>query len=154
VSRREAVVTTRPGAVAQVARMVDELARSDRLAPEVVADMQVALDEVLVNIIRYAWEDDRVHEIRVRLTTSPGAFEAEIEDDGRPFDPLSVARPETQGSLAERKVGGLGIHFVKSLMSDVAYTRVDHRNRLFLRRRWETGQAGDARGSAEGVPGE
>ena len=62
----------------------------------------------------------------------PDALQAEVEDDGRPFDPLTVAPPDRTAPLAERKIGGLGIHFVRNLMSDVAYQRIGDRNRLVL----------------------
>lgn len=50
------------------------------------------------------------------------------------FDPLAVAAPELKRSLKERSVGGLGLHFVKSLMTDVIYARVGGRNRLVLKK--------------------
>jgi anti-sigma regulatory factor (Ser/Thr protein kinase) len=34
-----------------------------------------------------------------------------------------------------RPVGGLGIHFIKSLMDEVAYARVDGKNQLRLRKK-------------------
>ncbi|NJN39733.1 MAG: ATP-binding protein [Gammaproteobacteria bacterium] len=57
-----------------------------------------------------------------------------MEDDGRPFDPLSVAPANRSGSLRDRRAGGLGVHFVRSLLSKVEYARVGDRNRLTLKR--------------------
>ena len=59
----------------------------------------------------------------------------EIEDRGRPFHPLDAPSPDLSAPLRERKLGGLGIHFVKQLMDDVAYARVADINRLRLRKR-------------------
>ena len=94
--------------------------------------MSVALDEVLANVLSHAYDDAGAHEIRIALAVYPDALRAEIEDDGRPFDPLTVAAPDRAAALAERGVGGLGIHFVRSLMSEVAYRRIGDRNRLVL----------------------
>ena len=77
---------------------------------------------------------------------SPEALEAEVEDDGRPFDPLGVPAPDLQAPLPERRVGGLGIHFVRRLMSEVRYARVDGRNRLVLRKRLIDSAEADTRG--------
>ena len=94
--------------------------------------MNVALDEVLTNVLSHAYDDAGAHEIRIVLAVYPGALQAEVEDDGRPFDPLTVAPPDRTAPLAERNVGGLGIHFVRNLLSDVAYQRIGDRNRLVL----------------------
>jgi serine/threonine-protein kinase RsbW len=68
---------------------------------------------------------------------------AKIEDDCAPFDPLGVAAPDLRPSLKDRRVGGLGIHFVRNLMSEVSYARVGARNRLVLRRTLtDMGEAG------------
>lgn len=136
-----------PDGMAEIARVVDNLAAAHGLPLAAVADMQVALDEVLTNIASYAHPDGATHDIHVRLTVSPESLEAEVEDDGRPFDPLTIPSPDLQASLKERKVGGLGIHFVRRLMSEVRYARVDGRNRLVLRKRLNDSEA-DARGSS------
>ena len=129
--------TTIPGSLAgirQISGIVDELAAGHRLPSDVVADIQVALDEVLNNIITHGYSDDRVHEIRVRFTLDPHVLTVEIEDDGKPFNPLSVPPLNLSVSSREPEVVGVGINFVKNLMSDVAYSFVDNRNRLALRK--------------------
>ncbi len=129
--------TTIPGTLAgirQISGIVDELAAGHRLPSDVVADIQVALDEVLNNIITHGYSDDRVHEIRVRFTLDPHVLTVEIEDDGKPFNPLSVPPLNLSVSSREPEVVGVGINFVKNLMSDVAYSFVDNRNRLALRK--------------------
>lgn len=119
---------------ARVHSMLANFAVTHGLPSGVVADMNVALDEVLSNIIKYGYSDKNVHEIGVRLTVADNVITAEIEDDGRPFDPLSVQSPEFGKSIAERKIGGLGIHFLRTIMSEVTYSRAEGRNRLTLRK--------------------
>ena len=46
-----------------------------------------------------------------------------ITDDGVPFNPLSVERPDTDLSLEDREFGGMGIHLVRNLVDDVSYQR-------------------------------
>ena len=64
----ETTIGNRRDELARVARIVDELAFRHHLAPDVVADVNVALDEVLTNIITYAYDDDRMHEIWIGFT--------------------------------------------------------------------------------------
>jgi serine/threonine-protein kinase RsbW len=120
--------------IARVQGLLDALAEANRLAPDAVADMQVALDEILSNTLRNGFGDGLPHRVEVTLSVDAQRLSAEIEDDCAPFDPLSVPPPDLRGSLHERQVGGLGIHFVRKLMSDIKYTRVHGRNRLVLKK--------------------
>lgn len=130
----ETTIVNRPGEVARVAALFDRFGAEHHLAPDVLADMQVALDEVLTNIISYAYNDNSEHEIRICFQASDDVLEAVIEDNGAPFDPLTSPAPELRVLLHERRVGGVGLHFVRNLMSEVIYDRVGNRNRLVLRK--------------------
>lgn len=131
-------IVNQGGQLARVADRLDRLGAEHHLAREVLADMQVALDEVLTNITNYAYTDKAEHEIHIRLQVLDNVLEAVIEDDGAPFDPLAIPAPDVSAPLRERRVGGVGIHFVRSLMDEVAYDRAGGRNRLVLRKRLNT----------------
>jgi len=118
--------------LARMPELVDRLAAEHRLSVDVVFGMNVALDEMLSNIIKYGFADDAIHEIHVRLSVSGAMVVMEIEDDGQPFDPLKLPAPDVDAPLEERTVGGLGIHIVRNLMSEVEYARVAGRNRLVM----------------------
>lgn len=120
--------------IARVQGLLDALAGTNRLPPDAVADMQVALDEILSNTLRNGFSDGLPHRVEVLLSVDSQTLSAEIEDDCAPFDPLSVPPPDLRGSLHERQVGGLGIHFVRSLMSEVTYRREQGRNRLMIKK--------------------
>ncbi len=95
----------------------------------------VALDEVLSNVIHHGLGDCTGHEIRVALNYANGQISVEVEDDSAPFDPTQVPAPKLAPILAQRKVGGLGLMFVRALTDSVAYSRTSERNCLVLRRR-------------------
>jgi anti-sigma regulatory factor (Ser/Thr protein kinase) len=132
VTRVAATITGPDEGLARVPALLDELARAHRLDADAVADMQVALDEILSNILENGFADGRAHRIDVALSVDGDRLTAEVEDDCAAFDPLSVPPPELETPLKDRRVGGLGVHFVRSLMSQVSYTRVGARNRLVL----------------------
>jgi anti-sigma regulatory factor (Ser/Thr protein kinase) len=85
-------------------------------------------DELLNNIISYAFDDDGEHAIDIRVVIEETRITLTITDDGIPFDPFSLAEPDTSLSVEERGVGGLGIHLVRNLMDEVSYERVEDRN--------------------------
>jgi serine/threonine-protein kinase RsbW len=124
---------------------IDELARLAAFAAEFAARhglpdtelsrLQVILDELFSNIVRYGYgERAGPGEIQVRLGYRGGVLTIAIEDDGKPFDPLAVSPPDAERLAAERRVGGLGLRFVRELTDSAAYTREGSRNRLVLTR--------------------
>lgn len=131
-------ITNAPSEMVRVSALTDRFAAAHQLSADVLADLHVALDEVLTNIIKYGYADERMHEISIRLRVEDGLLVAEIEDDGRSFDPLTVPEPDVNAPLRERRVGGVGIHFVRKLMHEVSYRRISGRNRLVFSRRLET----------------
>jgi phosphoserine phosphatase RsbU/P len=134
------VISNRVADLPIVARRIDELAAANGWSADVLADMQVAADEVLANIIEYAYPPGESGKIGIEFRVSDDAIEIQFEDAGRPFDPLSVTEANRTASLQERAPGGVGIHIVRHLMSEVGYSRVDNKNRLLVRRRLKTGE--------------
>jgi anti-sigma regulatory factor (Ser/Thr protein kinase) len=107
-----------------------------RLDQEMLFAFDLALEEVVVNVIHYAYEDASAHTIQVRLRCEPDAIVAEVEDDGRPYDPLQRSRPaDLDRPLHERRVGGLGVHCVRELMDGLDYQRDGGRNRFVMKKR-------------------
>jgi anti-sigma regulatory factor (Ser/Thr protein kinase) len=95
--------------------------------------IQLCLEEAVANIIMYGdgARDDRP-EITIELERNGGALIARIEDTGGEFDPTQVPPPLLASSLEEAKVGGLGIHLMRSFASSMHYQRRNGRNRLTL----------------------
>ncbi len=67
------------------------------------------------------------------MRAEPGRLTAVLTDDGKPFNPLEEAPVAIlDGSIEERPIGGLGIHFMRILMDEVAYQRTNGHNQLTL----------------------
>src|SRR5262245_45963580 len=103
------------------------------LSPELSFAVQVCLEEAVANIIMYSTTADDRLEIVVEVERSDRALVAWIEDNGSAFDPTQVPRPPVPASLAEAKVGNLGIHLMRSFANGLHYERRDSRNRLTIR---------------------
>ncbi len=123
------------GEIERLGQVVTEFAQRQHWSPQVLFEVNVSLEEILTNAISYAYEDDKEHTIILRLSFADGEMTAEIEDDGRPFNPLEVAEPDINKPIEERKVGGLGIYLVRKLMTDLAYERREGKNRLTLKKK-------------------
>ena len=106
----------------------EEFAQLAKLEQPFVLKMSIVLDELLANVVRYAFEDDHDHLIYLEFVVTDSSFYMTIEDDGVPFDPFNQPPPDTAKGLEERDIGGLGIHIVKSLMDSYSYERLENNN--------------------------
>ncbi len=92
--------------------------------------IELASEEVLVNIINYAYPD-RTGDIEITLTPQENkGLEIQVVDWGLAFDPLSVPEPDICVPPQERKIGGLGVYLLRKIMDEVYYKREDNRNIL------------------------
>ena len=89
-------------------------------------DAAVIIDEIVSNIVRCSGATSFTVEVR-------GDRELTISDDGKPFNPLAVAKPDVDAPAESRKVGGLGVFIVRELAESVAYERRGDRNVLTIR---------------------
>ena len=94
--------------------------------------VDLALEELIGNTIRYGYEDHDVHEIRIQLELSADEVRLTIEDDARAFDPTRAPEPPRPSSLAEAPPGGRGIRMVRRMIGDMRYQRAPGGNRLAL----------------------
>ncbi|MCX5846358.1 MAG: ATP-binding protein [Deltaproteobacteria bacterium] len=113
---------------------VSSCAREQGFSNERISEIELALEEVLVNIFNYAYKDSGLNgnvEINCKLADTQ-SFVIEIADTGVPFDILSVREPDVSAEIDKRPIGGLGVYFVKRLMDDIKYKREAGKNILTL----------------------
>ena len=115
-----------------VAPSIDAFCATHRISSDIAYALNLALDEVLTNVISYAYTGTREHQIDVRVRRAHGIVVAEVEDDGRPFNPLDVPPPDLDAPIEERPIGGLGLHIVRAMMDRVEYRRQGDHNVLTL----------------------
>jgi anti-sigma regulatory factor (Ser/Thr protein kinase) len=102
--------------------------------PEAVAmNLDLCANEAVANIISYAYEDHGRHEIHLRLGFKENqALCLTIQDDGIPFNPFEVLSPPPFDKIENAKIGGLGIHLIRSLMDKCDYLRYEDKNIVTL----------------------
>jgi serine/threonine-protein kinase RsbW len=99
---------------------------------EAFAGVDLAVDEILTNVISYAFRDGGSHRIDLDLDFSGERLLIEIRDDGVPFNPLDIPPPRLGGEVGEREIGGLGMHFVRNIADEITYRREANWNILSL----------------------
>ncbi len=113
---------------AVVNKWFDGFAETNHIDKTVQHKLNMVIDELVTNIICYAFSGITDPEVEVRLELNAGAFVITFIDNGRPFNPFEEAKPDTSLSITDREVGGLGIHLSRELTDDVSYQRAEGRN--------------------------
>lgn len=125
--------------IERLAGAVEAFGAAHQLPDAVMFAFNLSLDEVVTNIISYAFRDVQEHPIDVRLCLIGDVLQAEVTDTGRPFNPIDVPTPDLDAPIDERRIGGLGIHIVREMMDTLEYAREGDRNVLRLRKRVRAG---------------
>ena len=97
--------------------------------------IELAVVELCVNISRYAYPNGP-GEMAVEIETNDRTATVTITDDGIPFDPRSVPKPDVSWILATGRTGGLGIYLARTLTDRFDYRREDGRNVLTLAKKF------------------
>jgi len=93
--------------------------------------IELSMLEICVNIIRYAYQDDR-GEIHLKSWKDNNKFYLEISDEGIPFDPRNVEEPDLEKMISNGQKGGFGIFLARKLMDGFDYKRENDRNILTI----------------------
>ncbi len=121
----------------QVLAFVDEKLEAGGCPMRTVMQINVAVEEIFVNISSYAYAPGSGEAvIGVSCDGEKREATVELRDSGVPFDPLAKPDPDVTLSAEEREIGGLGIFMVKKSMDSVEYAYRDGQNTLRLTKRY------------------
>lgn len=117
----------------EMLKFICDSAQKHRVPHAFLHKLELASEEVLVNIIHYAYQEG-IGDIQILVKGGEHFFEVSFLDKGIAFNPLEK-KIDTQSHLPvhERKIGGLGIFLVRKLIDEIEYQRVGDKNRLTLR---------------------
>jgi serine/threonine-protein kinase RsbW len=116
----------------RLAEAVERFGAEQHLPNDTLTNINLVLDEVVSNVIKYGRAGDSDGAINVSLVREGGRLTIEVSDDGIAFNPLETTPPNLDLPIMERPVGGLGIHIVRALTETVAYRRESDRNHLTM----------------------
>ena len=133
--KKQIILENRIDELVRLTSFTEAFGKEWNIAPEVVFNLQLALEECATNVIMYAYPPGEKHTFLVTAALEQHDLALTIEDSGQPFDPTEVAEADTTLTAEERPIGGLGIFLVRRLMDSVAYQRVEGKNLLTLRKR-------------------
>jgi anti-sigma regulatory factor (Ser/Thr protein kinase) len=124
----------------ELARASDELhafLSGREIPPDAVYALDLAFEELVSNIIKYAYDDRDEHVIDAGVRVTDDSLALEIRDDGRAFDPFGSPEPDLSIPACDRPIGGLGIHLVRNLLDRCEYRRSGGSNVVRIEKRVE-----------------
>jgi len=104
----------------RVFEFVDEFITSNGLDEDVAFPLKLAVEELFTNFVRH--NSGGQEPIYISLSKSDGRLVVKLKDfNVEPFDGMDAPRVDVRQSLEERKVGGLGVHLIRSLFDTLEY---------------------------------
>ena len=117
-------------AVDKVFDFINEFVTSFKVDPSVAYPINVAVEELFVNMVLYNAESPE--DISIAFEKEEGKVIIILRDfDSDPFD-MTEYKADVQTLIEERKVGGLGLRLVKSMMDEIYYEYRDRQTRIKL----------------------
>ena len=92
------------------------------LKPSAIYAVQLAVDEAFSNVVEHAYGGECLEEVQCTCQITDQALIVTLRDCGHPFDPQKVPNPDLNTDLQRRRVGGLGLYFMRQLMDEVDFT--------------------------------
>jgi serine/threonine-protein kinase RsbW len=123
VNERRTAVPADAAQLAALSRFLREFWTDFNLPADAAPTFELALEEVFMNVVMHGSDSASIPKIEVSLSLTESALTLTVEDEGAPFDPLSLPAPDVTAKLEDRGVGGLGVFLVRQLMDSVTYRR-------------------------------
>ncbi len=119
-------------ALMRLAATIRELDEYRLLTPRTCYVLDLALEEMATNIIKYGYDEPGMHIIEIEIEFGPRELTLTLVDDGHAFDPLQAPSPDAEASEEEREVGGVGIYLIQNMVRSMRYRREGDRNVLVI----------------------
>jgi len=134
-NRFELEVTSKIDNLPVIIDFVGEKLLKFRADPATISRVQLAVDEASTNIIKYAY-GEKEGLLKLIMELNHDELIITLINWGKPFDPTSIPPPDLDSALEDRKIGGLGMYFIRKLMDEVSYSFDTVKgNRLILKKR-------------------
>lgn len=121
--------------IGRLADFIDDIGNEFCLAPDVIFNLNLVLEEAVANIINYAYPKDEHESIYLSARMHEDSIVLVLTDTGKEFDPTMAPEVDVTLSAEERQVGGLGIFLIRQIMNEVRYERIDGKNVLTLEKK-------------------
>jgi serine/threonine-protein kinase RsbW len=117
---RELAVAGRMSDLPEILAFVKAACEASGVHPELFFDLQLAVEEACTNVIEHAYSG-KGGDLAITFETRGCDVVVTLRDHGRPFAPEDVVVPDMSLPLAQRGIGGLGMHLMVQLLDGVEF---------------------------------
>ena len=121
--------------ISRLGDFIEDIGNEFSLAPDVIFNLNLVLEEAVVNIINYAYPKEEHEFIYLSAKMHDGSIVIVLTDTGKEFDPTMAPEADETLSADDRQIGGLGIFLIRQIMNEVRYERIDGKNVLTLEKK-------------------
>jgi len=118
--------------LAEVRNFVADHADNHGFNRHQIADIRLAVDEAITNIIKHAYKGDDSRTIDIEVTFEESLICIQILDTGRSFQMNRYKEPDIERKIKEKKRGGMGLYLIHSLMDEVSYSSKNGTNEMIM----------------------
>lgn len=111
---------------------LEQIGETWGLAPKVILQLNLALDELFTNMVNYGLDKDSHKQMVFTIQLRNGVIEIIMCYEGKPFDPTESSAPDFDVPLKEKEIGGLGIFLVRQYTDSIDYRREKGKNIVTL----------------------
>ncbi len=132
--KKELKLKNQVGELERVNRFIEEIGNELGLSMELRMDLNLVMEEMVSNVIFYAYPKDVEGEIELEAEYDGNELCFVLSDSGKEFDPTQKEDANPDINPTEREIGGMGIYIVKNIMNEVSYQRLEGKNLLTMRK--------------------
>ena len=119
----------------RVAEFMEGVCDELQLDMHVAMKIQVAMEEMVTNVIFYAYPEGVSADITLIAESDGKELTFVLSDTGKPFDPTAKEDADLDVNPMDREQGGMGILIVKNIMNEVSYQRLGDMNQLTMKKK-------------------
>jgi anti-sigma regulatory factor (Ser/Thr protein kinase) len=126
--RLDLTIESRLEEISRIYDTISEFFEGNGIAPNVAYQFNLCIDEIVTNVVVHGLKERPDRTIDLALVLDQDDVRATVSDDGPDYDPTAAPLSDLLLPIEERAIGGLGVHFVRTMMDDFTHRRVDGRN--------------------------
>lgn len=128
----ESTVPSKDEYLSKIYEFIEDELKVFEISLKCKLQLELAIEELFVNIGSYAYEDEGKITIKTEVLTNPDRISITFIDSGVEFNPLKQEQPNLSLSSEERPIGGLGILLVEKNVDEIIYNYINNKNQLTI----------------------
>mgnify|MGYP003416744490 FL=1 len=139
---KKLIVKSKTENLSVIRDFISSSAQEAGMKSDAVENIILAVDEACTNIIKHAYKSIPDGELIIKTKSTLSRFVVSITDYGKSFEPEMIPEPDLQKYYRQRRVGGLGMYLMKTLMDDVKYVSIPGKyNKVLLSKNLKVAQS-------------